>query len=416
MALAGRSKTAPAAAAAPAAARAVTAGELELFASADDIARLEAYARNLVDYHMVMDLLPGLARLFFLGKLPDVSLSAVQTALLLGQGLQHKTLDEMEAEMRVEARQLLALFNKAVRKLVRSLRGVMEKQAEEEMAPALAAARQRGAAAGGMAPVAQSLGEDLADADARARTELSAQQRSLLQGMDLEEYAVRGSDKDWARALSGSEAGAASVVSVRNKDKTAQRRDEAAAAIQEAALRRPRAAKSRATRRRARRRRRGQGPQATAERRRRRRRRQRQAAQEEEAQRVGWARRTRDPARQRQSGGVAAPAAHCTAQQWQRQAALEGIPSPPLRGPRSASAIKAAGGASHGAPPPRDTASTEAAHALASRPRSASSSGIPPGRAAPLGAFMNARSSSSSSLDSAARSSYERTTTGRSSA
>lgn len=43
-----------------------------------DIKRLEMYCNNLVDYHLVVDLLPTLARLYFLNKMGDIHLSAVQ--------------------------------------------------------------------------------------------------------------------------------------------------------------------------------------------------------------------------------------------------------------------------------------------------------------------------------------------------
>ena len=43
--------------------------ELDLFLTAHDLNRLEKYAHNMVDYHMVMDLLPTLARLYFTRRL-----------------------------------------------------------------------------------------------------------------------------------------------------------------------------------------------------------------------------------------------------------------------------------------------------------------------------------------------------------
>ncbi|XP_014674261.1 PREDICTED: N-acetyltransferase 10-like [Priapulus caudatus] len=42
-----------------------------------DLRRLETYARNMADHHVITDLLPAVARLYFLGRL-DVSLSIVQ--------------------------------------------------------------------------------------------------------------------------------------------------------------------------------------------------------------------------------------------------------------------------------------------------------------------------------------------------
>ena len=53
-----------------------------------DLKRLESYAKNLVDFHLIMDLVPTLAKLHFL-VLPTgtVSLSYVQAATLTGMGL-----------------------------------------------------------------------------------------------------------------------------------------------------------------------------------------------------------------------------------------------------------------------------------------------------------------------------------------
>jgi hypothetical protein len=54
-----------------------------------DMKRLELYCNNMADYHLVTDLLPSLARLYFLfGLSQEVHLSALQQAILLGLGLQ----------------------------------------------------------------------------------------------------------------------------------------------------------------------------------------------------------------------------------------------------------------------------------------------------------------------------------------
>ena len=51
--------------------------------------RLELYCNNMADYHLVTDLLPSMARLYFLfGLSSEVHLSALQQAILLGLGLQ----------------------------------------------------------------------------------------------------------------------------------------------------------------------------------------------------------------------------------------------------------------------------------------------------------------------------------------
>ncbi|CAB4018387.1 RNA cytidine acetyltransferase-like, partial [Paramuricea clavata] len=53
------------------------------------------YSKNLVDYHLITDLLPAVSRLFFLQKM-DFHISGIQSAILMGIGLQHKTMDDLE--------------------------------------------------------------------------------------------------------------------------------------------------------------------------------------------------------------------------------------------------------------------------------------------------------------------------------
>jgi N-acetyltransferase 10 len=47
--------------------------ELSYLLTPHDLKRLELYARNMVDYHLIADLLPTLSRLYFLGRLPQAS-------------------------------------------------------------------------------------------------------------------------------------------------------------------------------------------------------------------------------------------------------------------------------------------------------------------------------------------------------
>ena len=70
-----------------------------------DLKRLEGYARNLVDFHLVMDLVPMIAKLHFGGEVRHaVRLPHVQAAVLLGVGLQFKRIEELEAELNLQAR------------------------------------------------------------------------------------------------------------------------------------------------------------------------------------------------------------------------------------------------------------------------------------------------------------------------
>ena len=46
-----------------------------------------------VDHHMVLDIMPIVARLLFSGRIPSVRLSQLQLGVLLAVGLQQKTVD-----------------------------------------------------------------------------------------------------------------------------------------------------------------------------------------------------------------------------------------------------------------------------------------------------------------------------------
>uniref|UniRef100_M3ZYS7 RNA cytidine acetyltransferase n=1 Tax=Xiphophorus maculatus TaxID=8083 RepID=M3ZYS7_XIPMA len=68
-----------------------------------DLKRLELYSRSMVDYHLVMDLIPTVARIFFLKQLGDVSLSAAQcTEAAKEFEEQHKKDLEKVKEMELE--------------------------------------------------------------------------------------------------------------------------------------------------------------------------------------------------------------------------------------------------------------------------------------------------------------------------
>lgn len=86
----------------------------------------------MTDHHVVTDLLPSLARLFFLGYLngdpassshgsggggggeSGLSLSMVQKALLLGVGLQHRSVDALAEELNLPASQVIESGNHGV--------------------------------------------------------------------------------------------------------------------------------------------------------------------------------------------------------------------------------------------------------------------------------------------------------------
>nr|XP_033784109.1 RNA cytidine acetyltransferase [Geotrypetes seraphini] len=173
-----------------------------------DLKRLEMYSRNMVDYHLIMDLIPAVSRLFFLQQLGSLSLSAAQSALLLGIGLQHKSLEQLEKEIELPTSQLMGLFNRIIRKVVQLFNTVQEKAVEEQMVTAKEVILE---------PILKSLNEDLEEA-AREFQEKHDEEMQKLKGMDLSHYVIQGDEEEWSDVLKKSGQNTA-IVSLKSNKK-----------------------------------------------------------------------------------------------------------------------------------------------------------------------------------------------------
>lgn len=176
--------------------------QLEQHLAKYDVKRLELYSQNMVDYHLIMDLVPLVARLFFLDQL-DVHLSAIQSGMLLGLGLQHKSVEDLEKDLDLPVSQLLGLFIKIVRKLVTFFNEVLEKDVEKTMVE-----RQEIE----MVPATQSIDEELSEAAAEVKKQEKKKLASL-EDQDLSQYVIKGSEQDWGKALAAGKQGLISVKS-----------------------------------------------------------------------------------------------------------------------------------------------------------------------------------------------------------
>ena len=93
--------------------------------SISDVLRLESYTKNLVDYHLVMDVIPTLARMFFSGKIVGLSMNHLQQSILLGMGLQFKNIECVANELGIQVGQALPLLNKILRRLHKVVKEAM---------------------------------------------------------------------------------------------------------------------------------------------------------------------------------------------------------------------------------------------------------------------------------------------------
>jgi N-acetyltransferase 10 len=199
-----------------------------------DMKRLQAYSSNLVDHHLILDLLPSLARAYFSGHIP-ATLSYSQAAILLTLGLQCKTVDDIAQDLGLPASQILALFSKSIRKLHAHLHA--GKQAQ--IARKLPARKELKATTSLLKPYAVGVDEDLEEGAAEIQKEYEnykAQALSEKELGNLEQYAIKGTAEDVAMAATGAELTPGGLISVKvsskdtkeKKKKGRKQRDETA--------------------------------------------------------------------------------------------------------------------------------------------------------------------------------------------
>ena len=170
-------------------ARELTPTELAFLLSPFDLKRLDSYANNQLDYHVVMDLLPTVGQLYFERRLgPDVRLGAVQSSILLALGLQRKTVEEIEAELNLPVSQVLALFVKVVKKVGRKLLDVQKAAVSATIPDRREEEVRRTDAEGNKAefrPLETPLEEELEEAGDEAARALREKQRAMIDALDL---------------------------------------------------------------------------------------------------------------------------------------------------------------------------------------------------------------------------------------
>ena len=177
---------------------------LDAMLSPFDLKRLDSYANNMVDYHVIVDLLPTLAALFFNKRTGnEFNLPSVQSTILLGIGLQRKSLDDVSHELRLPANQTMAMFAKIVRKFSIFFWDILKMTISESIP--LAEDHSVEADGGENGPVSdyrevnEQLNDDLDNAGDEAIRELREKQRELINAINLDKYAV-ANDADWEGA------------------------------------------------------------------------------------------------------------------------------------------------------------------------------------------------------------------------
>ena len=213
-----------------------------------DLKRLESYANNMLDYHMILDLIPTLSRAFFLKQLPranevesdseqGMGLSPVQSAILFAVGLQYRPIEDMESELRLPASQVLAMFIKIVRKFANLFRSsrLAEIAASETKRPLI-----EESSSSSFVPCPESLDDELNEGGKRAISALKEQQRAMIDSLPLDKFNIKTpteSDAAWSEELArkSSKLGQTviSVPRVKSEDKSGNSKVSAAQELYE---------------------------------------------------------------------------------------------------------------------------------------------------------------------------------------
>ncbi|KAH8682616.1 N-acetyltransferase 10 [Xylariales sp. PMI_506] len=190
--------------------RPMTKADLDALFLPHDLQRLESYANNLLDYHVILDLVPRLAHLYFTGRLKsNVKLSGVQQAILLAVGLQRKDMETISQDLSLQVSQLLAMFIKIIKKITTHFSALIAGVIEADLPKADAIGVSVENATGvhddekidtRFAPLEVSLEDELEEGGDEALKAIRAKQRELINSLPLDQYEIEGDAPGWEDA------------------------------------------------------------------------------------------------------------------------------------------------------------------------------------------------------------------------
>lgn len=188
----------------------LTKADLDRLLTPFDQKRLESYAKNLLDYHVILDMVPTLAHLYFTGALKSsIKLTGVQQAILLAVGLQRKDIDVVSSELSLPSSQLLAMFIKIMRKITTHFETLVTQAVDAEMPKPKSIGVSRENALGAhddeivdnrFVPLAKGLGEELEEVGDEALKEYRLKQKELIDSLPLDQFEVEGGASEWKEA------------------------------------------------------------------------------------------------------------------------------------------------------------------------------------------------------------------------
>ncbi|TWU73927.1 hypothetical protein ED733_004204 [Metarhizium rileyi] len=223
--------------------------DLDRHFSPFDLKRLESYANNMLDYRVILDMLPTIATLYFTGKLKkSLHLSGIQQCILLGIGLQRKDTEALAQEINMPSSQLLAMFIKIIRKVTAHFGTLVSDSVEAELPRTANLGVSRENASGAhddevvenrFKPLTTSLDDELEEGGDEAVKALRQKQKELIDSLPLDQYAIEDDAPAWAEAEkqvrnAAKDGKTNPVVSVKSKQK--RKAGQTAAEIYEEAM------------------------------------------------------------------------------------------------------------------------------------------------------------------------------------
>lgn len=105
---------------------------LEKYISLFDLKRLEAFCKKLIDFHLILDLLPGIANLYF-SKHLFLNFSNLQRSLLISISLQRKPFESLAREFNFPSSQIVLLFNKMLKIITQTIKSIFEAEIDQTL-------------------------------------------------------------------------------------------------------------------------------------------------------------------------------------------------------------------------------------------------------------------------------------------
>nr|XP_042901020.1 RNA cytidine acetyltransferase isoform X2 [Parasteatoda tepidariorum] len=176
--------------------------ELDLYLKPYHMKSLEKYCLRLQELNTVIHIIPTIAKLYFKNVLKNVHLPVAQEAILLSYGLQNKSLDAISKDLELQNIQVVGLLNRTLKKVSSYISGIIEKSVESTLISTDVE----------MKPLKMDLDEELEE----AAIQVQKQQEKLL-ALDVSQYAIKGSEDEWQKALFTGRKTLVSIKSIKNK-------------------------------------------------------------------------------------------------------------------------------------------------------------------------------------------------------